>query len=177
MKNIKGVSIINAFQATDSRGTFTKLFAPGYCEESMLQIEEIFFSTSKKGTLRGMHLQVHDAAHHKYVSCISGKILDIVTDLRPNSSTYMMTGLFTLSAGNNQSITIPANVAHGFYAIEDSTVIYHAEKRHDKNSDTGFNFRSLPKDILNDLPIEYISERDKELPDLEQLCNYMKNEK
>ena len=169
MKNIYGVSIVNAFQAQDSRGTFTKLFAPGYCQESVLKI--------KKGTLRGMHLQVHAAAHAKYVSCISGHILDIVTDLRPHSPTYMMTSSFLLSAGNNQSITIPANVAHGFYAIEDSTVMYHAEQAHDKQSDTGFNYKCLPDDTFNNLSVKYISDRDRELPSLRQLCEYMKHGK
>ena len=44
-------------------------------------------SFSKKGVIRGMHLQTKKS-QGKFVSVIKGKIFDVVIDLRKNSKTF-----------------------------------------------------------------------------------------
>ena len=45
-------------------------------------------SFSTKGVLRGLHYQIGEFAQAKLVRVINGRILDVVVDLRENSSTY-----------------------------------------------------------------------------------------
>ena len=80
----------------DSRGSFTRLF----CDE-VLQSHSVNFGikqinqslTNQEHTLRGFHLQKGNFAEQKLVSSLSGRILDIIIDLRLGSKTVSYTHL------------------------------------------------------------------------------------
>ena len=72
--------------------------------------------------LAGMHFQ-REKQMPKLVRCISGKILDVVCDLRENSDTFGQWKSFVLSDENMKQLLIPGGFAHGFFALENSLYI------------------------------------------------------
>ena len=44
--------------------------------------KESYISKSSPNVLRGFHLQVNESAHKKLCTCLTGKILDVIVDLR-----------------------------------------------------------------------------------------------
>ncbi|MCF3648450.1 dTDP-4-dehydrorhamnose 3,5-epimerase family protein [Synoicihabitans lomoniglobus] len=77
------------------------------------------------GTLRAFHYQSPPNCQAKLVSCVAGKIWDVVVDLRSGSPTLHQWAASELAAGDSRSHYIPAGCAHGFVTLEDhSTVAY-----------------------------------------------------
>jgi dTDP-4-dehydrorhamnose 3,5-epimerase len=102
----------------------------GYFKEvekfSILKKKFIFdcFSFSKKGTLRGLHLQKKNS-QAKIITVTQGKILDVVVDLRKNSKTYGEFYSIEISQNSNFSIFIPEGFAHGFLCLSKNCAIYY----------------------------------------------------
>lgn len=79
---------------------------------------------SKKDVLRGLHYQIKNP-QGKFVSVVSGEILDVCVDLRKSSVNFGNHYSFKLSSNNNKSIYVPPGYAHGYQVISDSAyVIY-----------------------------------------------------
>lgn len=91
---------------TDSRGYLHSL------KELPFEPKQILISKSRKGTIRGLH----KSPYPKYVYVIEGSILDFFVHPK-NKETEVQLGV-------GESVIIPADSPHGFYAIEDSTIIY-----------------------------------------------------
>lgn len=87
---LEGVYIINNLNTSDHRGSFIKTFNKSAFEEINLsfEIRESYFSISQKNVIRGMHFQIPPYDHKKLVYVASGAIIDVIVDLRKDSSTY-----------------------------------------------------------------------------------------
>ena len=120
-----GLKLIKLNIFNDERGKYIKLFSKE--ELKTLGIENEFvddnYLISKKGSIRGLHCQIKNP-EAKLLSCIEGKILDIVVDLRETSETYKQFFTFELDSKENKILYIPEGFAHGFLSLEDSKVIY-----------------------------------------------------
>ena len=116
----------------DSRGSFSEtyninLFKRIGIKESFVQDNYSF--TKNKGTIRGMHLQKKPFAQSKIIRVLSGKILDIIIDVRKKSPTYGKSKSFTLSNKNKYQLYVPEGFAHGFCTQENNTeVVYKASR-------------------------------------------------
>ena len=122
---IKGLFEITPFNADDIRGCFTKDYSREIFEQNGIEheIAEVFYSTSKKGVIRGLHFQrVKEQA--KLVRCISGHIFDVVVDLRAGSPTFKKWLGFELNEENCKEVLVPVGCAHGFLALNLATVSY-----------------------------------------------------
>jgi dTDP-4-dehydrorhamnose 3,5-epimerase len=113
---------------TDSRGSFEV-----YWEEELLRNQGISFRptnahhsyNAKEGTIRAFHYQETPHGQAKLVSCVAGRIWDVVVDLRSESPTFLQWKSVELCAASGRSVFIPAGYAHGFATLEDhSTVAY-----------------------------------------------------
>lgn len=158
---LEGVFIIDNFNASDERGSFIKTFNSNTFKEYGLdfEIRESYYSVSKKNVIRGMHFQKPPHDHQKIVICNVGSIIDVVMDIRHNSSTYGKCLAINLKADENQAIYIPKGFAHGFQSLEDNTsVIYFVTTEYNKYSDSGILWNSINFDWEIDNPI--ISSRD-----------------
>ena len=111
-------------------------------------------SRSNYGVIRGLHFQNFPHAQAKFISVISGKILDVVVDLRPNSKTYGKVFTVEISVNDNTSIFIPRGFAHGFSVLADNTsIIYSVDNYYCKESESGIIYNDQ---ILNiDWKIDY----------------------
>lgn len=82
-------------------------------------------SSSTRGVLRGLHLQLDPHAQGKLVRCTAGAIFDVAVDIRPDSNTYGHWVSTHLSASNRHQLWIPTGFAHGFLSLCDgSEVLY-----------------------------------------------------
>lgn len=144
----------------DARGDFQKLFhakiyddyLPGYLPR------EIYLTTSNKGVLRGMHFQLPPDDHGKVVICLSGRVTDVLLDLRQGPGYGASTSVELIPGGTN-AVLIPKGIAHGFYAHEDDSVLlYLVGTEYAPVNDQGvlwnsFGYNWPSKDVL-------LSERD-----------------
>jgi dTDP-4-dehydrorhamnose 3,5-epimerase len=109
----------------DERGYFLETFnAAGFTRETGLSADFVQDneSFSKRGVLRGLHLQVPPHGQAKLVRVAAGSVLDVCVDLRPGSATFGQHASFRLEAAQPELVYIPAGMAHGFLALEDNTV-------------------------------------------------------
>lgn len=77
-------------------------------------------SKSSRGILRGLHYQIKNP-QGKLVRVTSGKIFDVVVDLRKDSPTFCKWIGIDLSLDNKKMLWIPPGFAHGFYVLSDAT--------------------------------------------------------
>lgn len=152
-----------AFQ--DERGLFVKTMQRSIFKRHGLEANfvEVFFTTSHKNTLRGMHFQLPPSHHAKLVYCTSGSICDIALDLRVGSETYGQYEVYELTAEAHNAVYLCAGIAHGFYVRKSpATVVYHVTSEHDPALDTGILWSSFnaPWPVSN--PV--VSARDQSLP-------------
>ena len=149
----------------DRRGTFVKVFQEEIFRQHSLvtQFAEEYYSSSRKGVLRGLHFQVppHDQA--KVVYCTSGRVFDAIVDLRKGSPTYGRHTTLELSAEKANLLYLPAGIAHGFCVLSVSAVVmYHVTTVHAPDYDAGILWNSVG--ILWPLKRPIISERDRDFP-------------
>ncbi len=166
---IEGLYIINTLSFSDNRGKLVKPYSLNFFEDKSLDFnfKEIWFTLSKKDVIRAMHMQVGPKKCEKYVSVIKGSVLDVIIDLRKDSSTFMTIESFLLNSSTPQALFIPANCAHGYKVLEDDTItMYMATEVHDEQNDIGIKWNSFGFDWAIISPI--LSARDLILPTLDE---------
>jgi dTDP-4-dehydrorhamnose 3,5-epimerase len=143
---LPGVKVLRPFVFEDSRGNFVKPFHEDQLAAHGIQmtVREEFFSTSAAMVLRGMHFQTPPHAHQKIVYCITGRVLDVLLDLRKNAPTFGQAVGFELSAANRHIVHIPVGFAHGFLSLEDnSCLVYKTDAVHAPANDAGILWNSF----------------------------------
>ena len=162
---IDGLYIIDQSFSTDNRGTFVKNFQHSFFKMNGLdyKFDESFYTESKKNVIRGMHFQVPPFDHSKLITVISGRILDVVLDIRRNSKTYGKHFTIELSRDNKKSLYIPKGLAHGFAVLSEIAIAYYqVTSEYSQNFDQGIHFNSFGFDWPIQEPI--ISIRDQNFP-------------
>lgn len=153
--DLLGAFIIEPFVASDERGALIKDFSESIFEMNGIshKLSEIFYTVSKKGVIRAIHFQsVKQQA--KLVRCISGKIYDIIVDLRPGSPTFGEWRGFYLSGENSIELYIPEYFGHGYLVIEPAVVSYKCSERFYSEYDDGIKWND--KDINIEWPLDLI---------------------
>lgn len=141
-----GLFLIQHRVFEDHRGLFIKTYNQAqFLELGIdLEIQERYFSVSKKNVIRGMHFQIPPFDHFKLVSVLQGSILDVVLDLRKNSETYGKYFQVRIDAKDGVTIFIPKGFAHGFLALTDNSLVeYNQTSGYDQASDAGIRYDSF----------------------------------
>ena len=129
-------------------------------------------SVSRKFVLRGLHFQKGKAGQAKLARVISGRVLDVVVDLRKDSPTFGKHFTTVLSGTNRKSLFIPQGMAHGFLALEDHTIFsYKCDAYYNPDAEGGIIFNDV------DLGIDWgvdpsrliLSDKDLGLPRLKDI--------
>jgi dTDP-4-dehydrorhamnose 3,5-epimerase len=175
--NIQSTSLPGLFLGepkcfVDPRGSFVKTFHEDTLRAQGLAftLREEFYSTSRAGVLRGMHFQKPPMDHTKIVTCLSGKVRDVVVDLRKGSPTYGRAAGFELSSQNRAVLWISPGLAHGFLALEDQSLVhYKTSSVHSPECDFGIRWDSFGYDWGVTEPL--LSERDAAFPRLEEFAS------
>jgi dTDP-4-dehydrorhamnose 3,5-epimerase len=143
---LPGCYLLIGNRIADDRGDLFKLFhAPTQAKLGLeTSFVESFISTSHRGVVRGMHFQCPPAEHAKIMCCISGRARDGLVDLRRGSPTFKQSISLMLSADEPALLYIPAGIAHGFAAYEDSTRMWYlASGVHVPSTDSGVHWDSV----------------------------------
>ena len=162
--SIDGVKLLKSKAHLDARGSFLKTFHAGFFAANGMDFtpREQFFSVSKKHVLRGLHFQLPPSDHAKLVFCASGRILDLVVDLR-RCGNFGRVHSCELGARGSELLYIPKGCAHGFLALEEnSTVFYLTDSEHDPGRDAGILWNSIGFDWGISDPV--LSPRDAAFP-------------
>ncbi len=171
---IEDLVIITPITHDDSRGFFFEGYSQAKYNNSGIKYQFIQDnqSFSKRGVIRGLHLQINPFAQAKLVRVLEGEILDVVVDLRKNSPTYGQHLSVVLSAANKKQIVVPHGFAHGFSVLSESaSVLYKVDQLYHKESERGIRFDdpTLAIDWQLNLDEVIVSEKDLALPSFNKI--------
>ena len=137
---IPGLVLIDLPSYPDERGSFAEIYredllAAHQCRAHFNQFNRSF---SKPHVLRGLHAQTKPA-QTKWIQIFRGAILDVIVDLRKESSRFGTAASIELRADRLQALWIPPGCAHGFCVLgnEVAEVFYAVDAPHSKDSEIG----------------------------------------
>jgi dTDP-4-dehydrorhamnose 3,5-epimerase len=163
----EGLLVIKPDVFADERGYFFE----SYNSEKLSQLgynwdfAQDNQSMSAKNVLRGLHFQYPPYEQAKLLRVISGRVLDVVVDLRKTSPTFGQWHAQELSGVDNEMLFVPPGFAHGFVSLEDDTIFfYKCSKPYNKESEGSvrWNDPDLAIDWIVEKPL--LSAKDEEAP-------------
>lgn len=160
---INGAVEFRSLVHTDHRGEFARHFSSDMLgDTSELAVNQANISrTIQEHTFRGMHYQVPPYAEAKLISCLSGAVVDILVDLRPESSSYLKWDSVLLSAILNNLVYVPHGVANGYLSLERNTLVhYYSSAPYSKLHERGFRYDDELIAIQLPSPPRVISSKD-----------------
>jgi dTDP-4-dehydrorhamnose 3,5-epimerase len=163
---IKDLVIISPTVFEDTRGYFFEAYNKAKFLEKGIAFNFIQDnqSFSKRGVIRGLHLQINPFAQAKLVRVLEGEILDVAVDLRKNSPTYGQHVSVVLSAENKKQLMVPHGFAHGFSVLsETASVLYKVDQLYHKESERGIRYDDPVLAIDWQLNSEEVIVSDKDL--------------
>jgi len=137
---IKDLLIIEPRVFGDERGFFMESYNKSQLEPFGLNYDFVQdnHSKSKYGVIRGLHYQNAPHAQTKLIRVLTGRILDVVVDLRKVSSTFGKVYSIELSADNKKQLLIPKGFAHGFSTLSDyAEILYKCDEYYHPESEGG----------------------------------------
>jgi dTDP-4-dehydrorhamnose 3,5-epimerase len=169
--NLSDVRLIELEPAADERGFFARTFCAREFGAEGLEtnfVQHSISSTTRAGSVRGMHFQRHPHAEVKLIRCIAGAIHDVLIDLRPGSPTYLKWEAYELTPQNRLQLYAPAGFAHGFQTLApDSMVAYLISAFYAADAAAGVRHDDPAFRITWPLPVADISAKDRSWPDFE----------
>jgi dTDP-4-dehydrorhamnose 3,5-epimerase len=169
---LAGAWVLEPERIEDERGFFARTYCRGDFEARGLDPAIAQCSVSfnhRRGTLRGLHLQIAPHEEIKLVRVTRGAVWDVIVDLRPASPTFRRHFSVVLSADQRNELYIPKGMAHGFQTLEDATeVFYQISDFYAPESARGYLWDDPAFAIPWPEPVTVISEKDRNLPLLEE---------
>jgi dTDP-4-dehydrorhamnose 3,5-epimerase len=166
--SLSGVYELRPKVLRDSRGFFLETyhrekFAELGITDSFVQDNH---STSSRGTLRGLHYQLHQP-QAKLCRVIEGEAFDVVLDIRLGSPTFgRWTGL-QLSVRKQNQIYIPTGFAHGFVALTETVqFLYKCSDFYTPADERGILWNDPDLNISWGIADPLISDKDAKYPRL-----------
>lgn len=162
--DINGVQIFQPKVLEDARGSFMESYrSEWFSGVKFIQDNE---AVSKKGVIRGLHFQRPPFAQSKLIRVLSGRILDVIVDLRKSSETFGKVFSIELSSENKTQLLVPKGFAHGYVTLSDTaTVLYKVDQYYNKTYDTGIHPHSEVLSIDWQVSDALLSEKDQTLTD------------
>lgn len=120
---LPGVLLVEPQVFGDDRGFFLETYRhERYAEHGIdVRFVQDSLSRSRKGVLRGFHLQ-WPKAQAKLVYVLEGEVFDVAVDVRRDSPTFGQWTGHMLSAENKHQLYIPEGFAHGFQVTSETAL-------------------------------------------------------
>ena len=172
--NFTSLEIQNSLAVTlgtklDDRGSLTRIWEENSVLKAFKLTQASIVNNPVTGTLRGLHYQSEPFSENKFIQCVSGKVFDLILDLRKDSVTYKKHIGIEIGFGcTYQGLFVPAGCAHGYLTLEpNSTLIYFMDKAYSPENSKGVRWND-PK-LLMTWPYKptLISQQDLQWPELE----------
>lgn len=186
---VPGLRFGSVLRQSDTRGSFRELWRSssagplgpeltGASDRHPGSFVQANLSVSAPGVLRGLHLHLRQL---DYWVVSSGRAFVAAVDVRPMLEGASRPVVVTTILEADQSVVIPAAVAHGFLALEDLEMFYLVTNEYDGADEFGFAWDdptaavSWPRSPVGTSgPI--LSERDRANPTLLQLVARLRGE-
>jgi dTDP-4-dehydrorhamnose 3,5-epimerase len=110
----------------DPRGRFTEWYRADVLGSALgfgLTLTQANHSVSARGVLRGVHFALVPPGQAKYVYCPSGRVLDIVVDIRVGSPTFGMHDSVVLDSDEPRAVYLAEGLGHAFVSLADDTSV------------------------------------------------------
>lgn len=122
---IEGVVVVEPDVHRDDRGFFLEAYhetkyRDGGIEARFVQDNH---SRSRRGTLRGLHMQLEPHLQGKLVRTLRGSVWDVSVDVRVGSPTFGRHVAVTLDDESHRQVFVPPGLAHGFVVTSDEAEI------------------------------------------------------
>lgn len=157
----------------DERGFFVERFQYHifHMEGVPTRFAQVNHSRSLPKVLRGLHYQ-HTPPQGKLVGVISGKVWDVVVDIRPWSGTFGSHYAIELSGDNGVMLYVPPGFAHGFCVLGDEAAdfLYLTTEYYTPEGESGIRFNDRELGIAWPVQNPVVSLRDRNLPGWHQYC-------
>ncbi|WP_410601145.1 dTDP-4-dehydrorhamnose 3,5-epimerase family protein [Amycolatopsis sp. lyj-90] len=126
--HVAGTYLIQPRIFPDDRGSFLELYSEPAFQQTVghpFTAAQVNCSISRKGTVRGLHAIALGPGQARYVTCVSGSIVDIVVDVRVGSPTFGEHVRVVLDDKSRHALYLAEGLAHGFAPVtEEATVVY-----------------------------------------------------
>lgn len=162
---LNGVQLFDNSLFKDSRGSFQRIYDQN---ETSKITEKVFIQSSlsrntTEGTLRGLHFQRFPSKEWKLITCIRGRLLDVLVDIRQNSETYGQHIQTELAEDRPTSLLVPPGIAHGFQTLCDDTwVLYQMTDIYEPGLAGRLHFRDSNLDISWPRKVTVVSKEDED---------------
>ena len=110
----------------DPRGRFTEWYRADVLGEAVgfgLTLAQANHSVSAAGVLRGLHFASVPPGQAKYVYCPSGRVLDVVVDLRVGSPAFGAHDSVLLDSGRPRAVYLAEGLGHAFLSLADASSV------------------------------------------------------
>ena len=127
----------------DKRGNFFKIFSQNELKinNQNFNIKQVNFVQNKqKGITRGLHYQSNHYAERKIITCVKGKIQNVIVQMNKRKKNYLKSYTFILSEKNKKVLIVPKNYSNGYQVLTNKTeVIYCSDNFYNKNYENIIN--------------------------------------
>jgi dTDP-4-dehydrorhamnose 3,5-epimerase len=126
--SIEGAWVFTPRVHQDARGAFLEWFrATEFAEDigHVMNVAQANCSVSRRGVIRGIHFADVPPGQAKYVTCVSGAIVDAVVDLRVGSPTFARWQTTELDDESRRALYLGEGLGHAFMPLtQQATVLY-----------------------------------------------------
>jgi dTDP-4-dehydrorhamnose 3,5-epimerase len=138
--SVEGAFEVIPRQFPDGRGVFLESFRGDLLAEHVghrMDVVQTNVSVSSRGTVRGIHFADVPPSQAKYVTALSGSLVDFVVDIRVGSPTFGQWDSVLLDTRDRRAVYLAEGLGHAFVALEDDTTAmylcsaaYNPEREH-----------------------------------------------
>jgi dTDP-4-dehydrorhamnose 3,5-epimerase len=129
--HVRELSVPDAYELTpvlhsDDRGAFLEWFKDEPLRAAVghrLELAQANLSLNRKGSVRGIHFADVPPGQAKYVTCITGAVLDVVVDIRVGSPSYGRWDAVRLDDVDRRAVYLAEGLGHAFMALTDDTAV------------------------------------------------------
>jgi dTDP-4-dehydrorhamnose 3,5-epimerase len=170
--SIPGAGVLTPRQFPDERGTFLEWFREEPLVEAFgrgFRVRQANLSVSRRGVLRGLHYAAVPPGQAKWVTVVTGSVIDYVVDLRVGSPSYRSWLAVDLDDRQRRAVFLSEGLGHAFVALQEDTVVSYLVSE-PYNPEREFAINPLDPAIgltfPDDLASPLLSEKDAEAPTL-----------
>lgn len=171
-RKLNGVVLFEPRVFSDNRGDFFESYKNSVFNNEIgrqINFVQDNHSVSQKGVIRGLHFQAPPFAQGKLVRVVRGSAIDVVVDIRKESSSYGEHASFELSEDNNFILWVPEGFAHGFEALQSNTIfLYKCTNEYNADSEGGLKYNDEALGIKWETTEPILSPKDIEYPSFDE---------
>jgi len=168
--SIEGAFEITPVQHSDPRGAFLEWYRFDHLAAAVghpLDLAQANLSISARDTVRGIHFADVPPGQAKYVTCVSGAVLDVVVDIRVGSPTFGAWEAVTLDDQDRRAVYLAEGLGHAFCALTEGAVVtYLCSSTYRPGAEHGINPLDPELGITWPTPVPLLSTKDAEAPTL-----------